>query len=262
MSLAYIEKRHQVGTEAMLDVSVSVRTISHVHTDRFGDSVWESGIGSGFIVSIENCRVWTNHHVIDDAAVVEIYPRGWQQVSGIPATVISSHARYDVAILEMAYCDGLQAARLGDSQALRAGASIYAVGNPLGRNPDSISAGIVSHTARYLNGSTPYVQTDARINQGNSGGALFNREGEVVGINTALAASRRGDHLGIGYAVPINLAIAAAAQMGSGHPSWGSAGIEDLVTSLSPDEAAIFPSARRQGRHYLDRNTSNRAQPR
>ena len=153
---------------------------------------------------------------------------------------VGFNPRFDVAILEMAYCDGLRAARLGDSDDLRPGALIYAVGNPLGRNPDSISSGIVSHTQRYLNGPTPYIQTDARINPGNSGGALFNRDGEVVGINTALATNRRGGHTGIGYSVPINLAIAAVASLGRGHPSWGSAGIEDIVTGLSPDAAAIF----------------------
>ena len=238
--LSSFEKRHQVSAEDMLDVSVSVRTISHVYTDRFGDSVWESGIGSGFVVSIDNCRVWTNHHVVEDAAVVEVYPRGWHRVSGIPATVVSSNPRFDVAVLEMDHCDGLRAARFGDSDSLRPGASIFAVGNPLGRNPDSISSGIVSHTERYLNGPTPYLQTDARINPGNSGGALFNRDGEVVGINTALAATRRGGHTGIGYSVPINLAIGAVTSLDDGHPSWGSAGIEDMVAGLSPEEAAIF----------------------
>ena len=238
--LTSFEKRHRVSTEDMLDVSVSVRTISHVRTDRFGDSVWESGIGSGFVVSIDKCRVWTNHHVVEEAAIVEIYPRDWHRVSGIPATVVSSNPRYDVAVLEMDHCDGLRAAQLGDSDSLRPGTSIYAVGNPLGRNPDSISSGIVSHTERYLNGPTAYLQTDARINPGNSGGALFNRDGEVVGINTALAATRRGGHTGIGYSVPINLAVEAVASMDNGHPSWGSAGIEDLVAGLSPDEAAIF----------------------
>ena len=238
--LSSFEKRHRVGTEAMLDVSVSVRTFSHVRTDRFGDSVWGTGIGSGFVASIDDCRVWTNHHVVEDAAIVEVYPRDWHHLSGIPATVISSNPRFDVAILELAHCDGLQAARLGNSDNLRPGTAIYAVGNPLGKNPDSISSGIVSHTERYLNGPTPYIQTDARINPGNSGGALFNRDGEVVGINTALAASRRGGPLGIGYAVPINLAATAVATMDGGHPSWGSAGIEKIITGLSPDEAAIF----------------------
>ena len=238
--LSSFEKRHRVDTEDMLDVSVSVRTFSHVRTDQFGDSVWETGVGSGFVVSLEDCRVWTNHHVIEDAALVEIFPRGWHHISGISATVVSSNPRFDLAILEMAHCDGLQAARLGNSDTLRPGTAIYAVGNPLGKNPDSVSGGIVSHTERYLSGAAPYIQTDARINPGNSGGALFNRDGQVVGINTALAASRRGGHLGIGYAVPINLAVAAAATLDDGHPSWGSAGIEDMVTGLTPDEAAIF----------------------
>ena len=82
-----------INTDAMLDVSVSIRTISHVSIDRFGDSVWAPGSGSGLLVSTRTCEVWTNHHVIEDAAVIEILPRGWDAVHGIPARVINSSPR-------------------------------------------------------------------------------------------------------------------------------------------------------------------------
>ena len=234
------DKHNFVDTEAMLDVSVSIKTISHVRIDKVGDSVWESGSGSGFLVSSGNCEVWTNHHVIEDAAVIEVFPRNWNRATGIPARVVNSSPRTDVAILEMDSCEGILAARLGDSSVLRPGDETYAVGNPLGRNPDSISRGIISHTERFATGLTPYLQTDAAINPGNSGGALFNRKGEVIGINTAIASTQDGVNVGIGYAVPINLVRKVVASLHDGPPSWGDAGISEMVSSLSPDEAEIF----------------------
>ena len=229
-----------VGTDAMLNVSVSIKTISHVRIDKVGDSVWESGSGSGYLVSSKDCEIWTNHHVIADAAVVEIFPRGWNRASGIPAKVINSTPRSDVAVLRMDHCEGIPEARLGDSSKVAAGDETYAVGNPLGRNPDSISRGIISHTERFATGLTPYLQTDAAINPGNSGGALFNHAGEVIGMNTAIASTKDGANVGIGYAVPINLVKNVAAQLHTGPPSWGDAGLSSAVSSLTPDEAEIF----------------------
>ena len=234
------ERDAAVSTEQMLDVAVSIRTISHVRIDEFGDSVWESGSGSGFLVSSEGCEVWTNQHVIEHAALVEVFPRGWGRANGVAARIVNSTPRSDLAILRMDSCEGIPAARLGDSSEVRAGDDTYAVGNPLGRNPDSISRGIISHTQRYVDGTTPYLQTDAAINPGSSGGALFNDRGEVIGINTALAASRNGSSIGIGYAVPINVARAVATRLHHGLPSWGDAGLTGRVSSLTPDKAAIF----------------------
>ena len=74
-----LEKHDEIDTDRMLDVSVSIRTMSHVTVDTFGDSVWEISNGSGFLVSSRTCEVWTNHHVIDNAALIEVYPRGWQR---------------------------------------------------------------------------------------------------------------------------------------------------------------------------------------
>jgi S1-C subfamily serine protease len=237
----YTYDRHTfVDTDAMLDVSVSIKTISHVRIDKVGDSVWESGSGSGFLVSAAGCEIWTNHHVIADAAVIEVFPRGWNRAAGIPAKVVNSTPRTDVAILRMSQCDGIPEAHLGDSGLVRPGDETYAVGNPLGRNPDSISRGIISHSKRFATGMTPYLQTDAAINPGNSGGALFNRKGDVIGMNTAIASTQDGVNVGIGYAVPISLVKTVAEQLHAGPPSWGDAGINKIVSSLSPDEAEIF----------------------
>ncbi len=235
-----LERYNQVDTDRMLDVSVSIRTMSHVTVDKFGDSVWETGNGSGFLVSRQNCEVWTNHHVIADAALIEVFPKGWNRAGGIPATVVNSTPRTDVAILELEHCDGLPQARLGNSDLVQPGDETFAVGNPLGRNPDSISRGIISHTQRYRDAPLPYLQTDAAINPGNSGGALFDREGNVIGMNTAIETTRFGTNTGVGFAVPINLVREVVAELREGPPSWGDAGFSEVVASLSADEAEVF----------------------
>jgi S1-C subfamily serine protease len=232
--------KNPVDTEAMLDVSVSIRTISNVSIDNYGDSVWAPGTGSGFLVSTQTCEVWTNHHVIDNAAVIEVFPRGWQKPHGIIATLVNSTPHTDIAILQMESCDGLPAARIGNSQMASVGDETYVVGNPFGSNPDSISRGIISHTSRYLSGPAAYFQTDAAVNPGNSGGALFNRDGAVIGLTTAIAATSSGSNVGIGYALPINTMLDKVAALRTGPPSWGDAGINDIIAGLTAEEAAIF----------------------
>ena len=234
------EHRARVDTDAMLDVSVSIRTISHVRIDEVGDSVWESGSGSGFLVSAEDCLLWTNHHVVANAAMIEVYPRRWERAAGIPATLVGSTPRADLAIVRMESCEGIPEAVLGESALVHVGDESYAVGNPLGRNPDSISRGIISHTARFIDGTIPHLQTDAAINPGNSGGALFDRHGAVIGINTAIATGPLGGNVGVGYSVPIDVAKQTAIDLQSGTPSWGNAGIRHLVSPLTSDEAEIF----------------------
>jgi S1-C subfamily serine protease len=229
-----------VDTGSMLDVSVSIRTISHVSIDNYGDSVWAPGTGSGFLVSTNTCEVWTNQHVIENAAVIEIFPRGWKKMRGITATLINSTPHTDIAILQMENCDGMQAARLGNSKTASVGDETYVVGNPFGSNPDSISRGIISNTSRFLAGPVPYLQTDAAVNPGNSGGALFNRDGAVIGLTTSIAATISGSNVGIGYALPINAVLDKVAALRNGPPSWGDAGIDDIIAGLTPEEAAIF----------------------
>ena len=232
--------RASVDTESMLDVSVSIRTISHVSTDKYGDSVWAPGTGSGFLVSTNTCEVWTNHHVIENAAVIEVFPRGWQKAHGIFARLVNSTPHTDIAILQMDSCDGIPAANFGNSSHASVGDETYVVGNPFGKNPDSLSRGIVSHTARYLSGPIPYLQTDAAVNPGNSGGALFNRKGAIIGLTTAIASTSSGNNVGIGYALPINAVLEQIAALRNGPPSWGDAGINDIIASLTAEEAAIF----------------------
>ena len=240
VGLYWQESRQKVDTEAMLDVSVSVKTISHVEIDALGDSVWTPTSGSGFMISAKECEVLTNHHVIAESAQIEIYPRHWSENAGIPATVVNSNPRTDIAILRMSSCAGIPEARLGDSDVLRPGDEVYAVGNPLGSNPDSITRGIVSHTERFTSGLIPYLQTDATISRGSSGGALFNKAGEVIGINTAIMATKNGNALGVGYALPVNLVKMETNKLHNGPPTWGDAGIEDHLTGLTEREASFF----------------------
>ncbi|MFC1664937.1 S1C family serine protease [Pseudomonadota bacterium] len=235
-----IPPQNQVNAEAMLNASVSIKTVSHVKIDEFGNSVWESQVGSGFMVSNEACEIWTNYHVIADAAIVNVYPRGWTETTGIPAKVVNFSPRTDIAVLRMKNCRNIPAAQLGKSTNLQQGNEIYAVGNPLGDNPDSISRGIISHTKRFLKDTIPYIQTDASINEGNSGGALFNKEGEVIGMNTALALDNKGGNAGIAYAIPIDLVSKTVEQLHKGPPSWGNAGLKQLVNDISPEAAKIF----------------------
>jgi S1-C subfamily serine protease len=230
----------QVSTERMLDSSVSIKTISHVRTDRFGDSVWEPAFGSGFLISAAPCEVWTNHHVVKDAALIRIIPRGMEIGNSIPAHVIHMTPRPDIAVLRLDSCEGIRVAMLGDSSYVEVGMEAYAVGNPLGNNPDSISRGIVSHGARHVRTNT-YLQTDASINPGNSGGALFDHDGYVIGMNVSLVSTKKGGgNTGIGYAIPVNRVKSAVERLRSHAPGWGTAGIAEIASNLTAAEAAVF----------------------
>ena len=238
--LYWPDSRRHNGVEAMLDASVSVKTLSHVRIDVMGDSVWSPTSGSGFLISSSNCEVLTNQHVVANAAHIEIFPRRWSEATGIRATVVNANPKADIAILRMEYCTDISEALLGDSETLSPGDEVYAVGNPLGRNPGSISRGIVSHTERFTSGIIPYIQTDASINRGSSGGALFNRQGKVIGINSAIIAAPNGSSLGVGYALPINRVKSEIEQLRNGPPTWGETGIEDRLAGLTEHQAAFF----------------------
>ncbi|MDX8404314.1 MAG: Do family serine endopeptidase [Mariprofundaceae bacterium] len=158
-------------------------------------------LGSGFILSKDG-YVITNNHVVDEADEVVVKNSDGEEFE---AEVIGSDAKLDLALLKIK-AKGLRAVKLGDSEKLRVGDWVVAIGNPFGLE-QTVTAGIVSAKGRVI-GAGPYdnfIQTDAAINPGNSGGPLFNAEGEVIGINTAIY-SRSGGNNGIGFAIPINLA--------------------------------------------------------
>lgn len=161
----------------------------------------QHALGTGFVISSDGYVV-TNNHVVAGADEVLVKMRDGTEKE---AKVIGSDAKLDVALLKVK-AKGLKKVKLGDSEKLRVGDWVVAIGNPFGLE-QTVTAGIVSAKGRVI-GSGPYddfIQTDTAINPGNSGGPLFNRKGEVVGINTAIY-SRSGGSNGIGFAIPINLA--------------------------------------------------------
>jgi serine protease Do len=164
----------------------------------------EKALGSGVIVSPEG-YILTNNHVVDHATEVTVT---LQDKREFKAKVIGTDARTDIAVLKI---DGsnFPALTLGDSSKVEVGDVVLAVGNPFGLG-QTVTAGIVSATGRSLGGAIEevedFIQTDAPINHGNSGGALVDDEGHLIGINTAILPGNGGGNQGIGFAVPINLA--------------------------------------------------------
>ncbi len=163
------------------------------------------GQGSGVIVSSDGYII-TNNHVVADAVDVEVLLADRRQFKG---RVVATDPKTDVAVVKIE-ASGLPTVPWGDSSALTVGDFVLAIGNPLGLN-QTVTFGIVSAVGRADVGVADYedfIQTDAPINPGNSGGALVNVKGELVGINTAIA-STTGGSVGVGFAVPSNMARAA-----------------------------------------------------
>ena len=160
-------------------------------------------LGSGFVVDPSGVVV-TNNHVIADADTITVnFANGTQ----LDAELIGTDPKTDLAVLKVEPEEPLVSVKFGDSEALRIGDWVMAIGNPFGLG-GSVSIGIVSARGRNINAG-PYdnfIQTDAAINRGNSGGPLFDLNGDVVGINTAII-SPTGGSIGIGFSVPANLAV-------------------------------------------------------
>ena len=161
------------------------------------------GLGSGVIVSDDGYIV-TNNHVIDNADEIRVTLFGGEELD---AEIIGTDPGSDIAVLKID-SDNLSAIAMGDSDEIRIGEMVLAIGSPLNENlAHTVSMGIISASGRSmvgLNQYENYIQTDAAINPGNSGGALINVDGELIGINTAIA-SRSGGSQGIGFAIPVNM---------------------------------------------------------
>lgn len=159
----------------------------------------QKSLGSGFIISHDG-YIFTNNHVVEQADKILVKLSDGKEYE---AKVIGKDAKTDIALIKIKPNDSLPVAETGDSEKLRVGDWVLAIGNPFGLE-QTVTAGIVSAKGRVI-GAGPYdnfIQTDASINPGNSGGPLFNMEGKVVGINTAIVAQGQG----IGFAIPINMA--------------------------------------------------------
>ncbi|HQZ38087.1 MAG TPA: DegQ family serine endoprotease [Vicinamibacterales bacterium] len=170
----------------------------------------QSALGSGVIVSADG-RIVTNHHVIDGAERISVDLADHRT---FPATLVGSDAASDLAVLHIA-ASGLPAIAIGDSKAMKVGDVVLAFGNPLGVG-QTVTMGIVSATGRATGvgdgGYEDFLQTDAAINQGNSGGALVNMQGELVGINAQIL-SPSGGNIGLGFAIPSAMVRAVTDQL-------------------------------------------------
>ena len=159
------------------------------------------GVGSGFIVS-PNGYILTNHHVIEDAARITV---GLQSGEKYRGTVVGVDPETDVAVIKIESPKDLPTVTLGDSNAAQVGDWVLAMGSPFGLD-QTVTAGIISKKERetpFFNVFQRFLQTDAAINRGNSGGPLVNMRGEVIGMNSQIATST-GDYNGIGFALPAN----------------------------------------------------------
>src|SRR5438876_1520181 len=191
------------------------------------------GAGSGFIIDADG-SILTNNHVIDRAERITVKLSDGRTLR---AHIVGSDPDTDIALIKVDGQLGLPVAPLGDSSKLRMGEWVVAIGEPLGYE-HSVTVGVVSYIGRKLFDASldSYIQTDAAINFGNSGGPLINTRGEVIGINAAISA--RGSS--IGFAVPINLATSILPQLRArGRVSRGYIGValrdidEDLHASLN-----------------------------
>ena len=205
-----------------------------------GGSQKVNSLGSGFVIDPSGFVV-TNNHVIEDADDIEVvFPDG----SKLKATLVGTDPKTDLSVLKVEPKTPLKAVRFGDSRQMRIGDWVMAIGNPFGLG-GSLTVGIISARGRNINAG-PYdnfIQTDAAINKGNSGGPLFNMKGEVIGINTAII-SPSGGSIGIGFAVPTELAENVVNQLiefGETRRGWLGVRIQpvtdDVAESLGLDAA-------------------------
>lgn len=193
-------------------------------------------LGSGVIIDAKNGYIITNHHVIEHAEEITVTLRDGRKLS---AEVVGADPATDVAVIQVKV-DGLTAVKLADSDKLRVGDFVVAIGNPFGLG-QTVTSGIVSALGRSglgIEGYEDFIQTDASINVGNSGGALVNLRGELVGINTAIIAPG-GGNVGIGFAIPSNMARDVMSHLVSyGEVKRGLLGV--ATQDLTPDLAEAF----------------------
>ncbi len=200
-----------------------------------------TGNGSGFIISSDG-YVITNAHVVDEASSIEV---GLQDQRQYKATLVGSDKTTDIALLKL-NATGLPTVRFGDSDDLKTGQWVLAIGSPYGFE-HTATQGIVSALARSLPDDTyvPFIQTDVAVNPGNSGGPLFNTDGEVVGVNSQIF-SRSGGYQGLSFAIPINVAMSVADQLKTtGYATRGWLGVQ--IQTLTQDLAAAYDLDRARG---------------
>ncbi|MBL9053840.1 MAG: Do family serine endopeptidase, partial [Tabrizicola sp.] len=201
----------------------------------------EGALGSGFVIS-EDGFIVTNNHVIEGADEIEIEFFTGERLK---ATLIGTDTKTDIALLKVESDKPLRYVSFGNSDLMRVGDWVMAMGNPLGQG-FSVSAGIVSARGRELSGTyDDFIQTDAAINQGNSGGPLFNMDGQVIGVNTAIL-SPNGGSIGIGFSMGSNVVSKVVDQLkefGETRRGWLGVKIQDVT----PDVAEAMGLAEAKG---------------
>ena len=188
-----------------------------------------SSLGSGFVIDASGIIV-TNRHVIADADEIEVT---FQDQTKLIAKVLGQDSKTDIAVLKVEPEKPLTALTFGSSSTIRVGDWVMAIGNPFGLG-GTVTLGIVSARNREITEGpyVDYIQTDAAINRGNSGGPLFNMDGEVIGINTAII-SPTGGSIGLGFAIPSDTAQSIVARISSSRISRSAVRAPRmLVTSL------------------------------
>jgi serine protease Do/serine protease DegQ len=195
--------------EAATPAVVNIR-VTQERRGPFGRTGEVGGAGSGVIVDAENGYILTNHHVVGEADEIQV-----SLVDGrtLDAEIVGSDAATDIALIKVDG-DDLTEMPIGDSNDVRVGDFVIAIGNPYGLT-HTVTSGIVSALGRTgisRDGYEDFIQTDATINPGNSGGALVNMDGELIGINSVII-SRSGGNVGIGFAVPTEIASSIMGQI-------------------------------------------------
>jgi len=200
-----------------------------------------SSVGSGFILS-EDGYILTNAHVVEDTETITV---GLRDRRELEAEVVGTDPRSDVALLKVEAND-LPSVTIGDPDALRVGQWVMAIGSPFGFD-HTATQGIISGLGRNLPSGNyvPFIQTDAAVNPGNSGGPLFNLDGEVIGINSQIY-SRTGGYQGVSFAIPIDVAMDVVGQLrDTGRVVRGWLGV--LIQEVTSELAAGFGLDRPRG---------------
>lgn len=200
------------NVNATVGITAQVTTGSYFGSSYFGSSGTATSAGSGFILT-DNGYILTNYHVVEDANAITVTLYSGEQYH---ATLVGSDSDNDIAVLKIE-ASGLSTVIIGDSDTLNVGDSVVAIGNPLGELTFSLTCGVVSALEREItlsrSSTMTLIQTDCAINAGNSGGALFNLYGEVIGITNAKYSSSSSSEASIdniGFAIPINTAMKIA----------------------------------------------------
>ena len=221
----------QIGPQGIVPEGSPFEDLFRDFTDRQGRPRSANALGSGFVIS-EDGYIVTNNHVIDgaDEIMIEFFDG-----KELPATLVGRDKNVDIALLKVEASGALPFVDFGDSDVARVGDWVMAMGNPLGQG-FSVSAGIISARNRELSGAyDDFIQTDAAINRGNSGGPLFDMDGDVIGVNTAIM-SPTGGSIGIGFSMASKVVEPVVKQLkefGEVRRGWLGVNIGDVTQDMA-----------------------------